>query len=47
MQLTEHIYDATREVIKLSKAENIPTNLAAARIAEKRIGDIKKIKSSY
>jgi len=47
MQLTENIYEATREVIKLSKTENIPTNLAAARIAEKRISDIKKIKSSY
>jgi len=47
IQLTENIYDATREVIKLSKAEKIPTNLAASRIAEKRIEDIKKIKSSY
>ncbi len=47
MQLTENIYNATREVIQLSKAENIPTNMAAARIAEKRIFDIKRIKSSY
>ncbi len=47
MQLTENIYEATREVIKLSKNENIPTNLAAARIAESRIESIKKIKSSY
>lgn len=47
IQLTENIYNATREVIQLSKTENIPTNLAASRIAEKRINDIKKIKSSY
>jgi len=47
MQLTEHIYDATREVIKLSKNENIPTNLAAGRLAESRIAAIKHIKSSY
>jgi leucine dehydrogenase len=47
VQLTEHIYDATRNVIKLSKTEKIPTNIAANRIAEKRIADIKKIKSSY
>lgn len=47
IQLTENIYEATREVIKLSKSESIPTNLAASRIAEKRIEDIKKIKSSY
>jgi leucine dehydrogenase len=47
MQLTEHIYDATRSVIKMSKQENIPTIIAANRIAEQRIIDIKKIKSSF
>ncbi len=47
MQLTENIYDATRNVIKLSKTENIPTIRAANRIAEQRIIDIKKIKSSF
>lgn len=47
VQLTENIYDATRSVIKLSKSEKISTNIAANRIAEKRIADIKKIKSSY
>jgi len=47
MQLAENIYEATREVLKKSKLENIPTNLAANKIAEKRIQDIKKIKSSY
>jgi len=47
MQLTENIYGATRNVIKLSKSENIPTILAANRIAEQRIIDIKKIKSSF
>ncbi|MEO6524311.1 MAG: Glu/Leu/Phe/Val dehydrogenase dimerization domain-containing protein [Mucilaginibacter sp.] len=47
MQLTENIYDAIRNVLKLSKAENIPTVEAANKIAEKRIADIKKIKTSY
>ena len=47
LQLTENIYEATRNVIQLSKKENISTILAANRIAEKRIADIKKIKSSY
>jgi leucine dehydrogenase len=47
MQLTENIYDATRDVIQMSKKENIPTILAANRIAEQRIIDIKKIKSSF
>jgi leucine dehydrogenase len=47
MQLTENIYDAVRNVLKLSKAENISTIEAANKIAEKRIADIKKIKTTY
>jgi leucine dehydrogenase len=47
MQLTENIYDATRNVIQMSKKENIPTVVAANRIAEQRIINIKKIKSSF
>jgi len=47
LQLTENIYDATRNVLKLSKAENISTIEAANKIAEKRIADIKKVKSTY
>jgi leucine dehydrogenase len=47
MQLTENIYDATRNVIQMSRKENIPTMIAANRIAEQRIIDIKKIKSSF
>lgn len=47
LQLAENIYDATRVVLKKSKAENIPSNKAADMIAEKRISDIKKIKASY
>ncbi len=47
MQLTENIYEATRNVLRLSKAENISTIVAANKIAEKRISDIKKVKSTY
>ncbi|MGV8878840.1 MAG: Glu/Leu/Phe/Val family dehydrogenase [Sphingobacteriaceae bacterium] len=47
MHLTENIYAATRNILKLSKQENIPTNEAANRIAEKRIADLKKIKAAY
>jgi leucine dehydrogenase len=47
LQLTENIYEATRNVLKLSKAENISTIDAANKIAEKRIADIKKVKSTY
>jgi leucine dehydrogenase len=47
LQLTENIYEATRNILKLSKSENISTINAANKIAEKRIADIKKVKSSY
>ncbi|WP_183573399.1 Glu/Leu/Phe/Val family dehydrogenase [Mucilaginibacter sp. X5P1] len=47
LQLTENIYDATRNILKLSKTENISTIEAANKIAEKRIADIKKVKSSF
>ena len=47
MQLTENIYEATRNVLKLSAAESISTINAANKIAEKRIADIKKVKSTY
>ncbi len=47
MQLAENIYEATRSVLKKSKTDNIPTNEAANKIAEKRIEDMRKIKGSY
>ena len=47
LQMAENIYDATRRVLQKSKLENIPTNEAANKIAEKRIEDIRKIKASY
>jgi leucine dehydrogenase len=47
LQLTENIYEATRNVLKLSKAEKISTIEAADKIAEKRILDIRKVKSTY
>ncbi|MBD1364241.1 Glu/Leu/Phe/Val dehydrogenase [Mucilaginibacter sp. ZT4R22] len=47
MQLTENIYEATRNVLQMSKAEKISTTAAANKIAEKRIADIKKVKSTY
>jgi leucine dehydrogenase len=47
MQLTENIYEVTRNILKLSKLENISTIDAANKIAERRIADIKKVKSSY
>jgi leucine dehydrogenase len=47
MYLTENIYSATRNILRMSKQENIPTIEAANRIAEKRIADLKKIKGTY
>jgi leucine dehydrogenase len=47
LQMTENIYEATRRVLKKSKEENIPTNEAANRIAERRIEDIRKIKAAW
>jgi len=47
LQLTENIYEATRNILKLSKTENIATIQAANKIAEKRIAAINKVKSSY
>ncbi|MDB5031771.1 Glu/Leu/Phe/Val dehydrogenase dimerization domain-containing protein [Mucilaginibacter sp.] len=47
LQLTENIYEATRNVLKLSRTENISTIQAANKIVEKRIMDINKVKSSY
>lgn len=47
LQLTENIYEATRNVLRLSKAENISTIVAANKIVEKRISDVNKVKSGY
>ena len=41
----EKIYDRTLEVFSLSEAENIHTQAAAMRIAEKRLADIANVKA--
>lgn len=43
----EKIYDTTLNIFKISKEQNIPTYMAANRIAEKRIADIGKIKVTF
>ncbi len=43
---TEHIYNVTLDILKKAKAEGIHTQLAATQMAEKRITDISKVKSS-
>ncbi len=43
----EKIYDTTLNIFKVSKEQNIPTYLAANRLAEKRISDISKVKLGF
>jgi leucine dehydrogenase len=43
----EAIYTTTRNIYKKSKEENIPTYLAANRMAEERIAAIGRIKQSF
>ena len=43
----EKIYQTTLNIFKVSKEQNIPTFMAANRIAEKRIADIGKVKLGF
>jgi leucine dehydrogenase len=47
MAHAEKIYDTTTAIFKISREEQIPTYMAANRLAEKRISDIAKIKMSF
>ncbi len=47
MAQAENIYNTTLNILKIAKSENIPTYVAANRIAEKRISDIGKVKMSF
>lgn len=44
---TEHIYDVTLQIYKAAAEKNIHTQRAATELAEKRINDIKSVKSTY
>ena len=43
---TENIYAVTLKILKNARAEGIYTQLAAIKLAEKRISDISKVKSN-
>lgn len=47
MSQAENIYNTTERIIKLSADENIPTYLAANRLAEERINAIAKLKATF
>ena len=47
MRTTENIYASAQNVFRIAKAENISTNNAAKRLAEKRMEEIGRIKLSF
>jgi leucine dehydrogenase len=47
MQHADKIYDITKEIFRIAKQENIPTYLAANKVAEKRIEAIGKVKLNH
>jgi leucine dehydrogenase len=47
MKHAEGIYNTTWNILQIAKNENIPTYVAANRIAEKRIADIGRIKQYF
>jgi leucine dehydrogenase len=47
LQQTEKIFDFTLDILKTAATDNIPSYLAANRMAEKRIKDIGKVKLGY
>lgn len=46
-QVTERIYDTTERVIAESRRDEVPTNVAADRIAERRIEEVRALKDIY
>ena len=47
MKRASAIYDAVKKVIEISKRDNVPTFIAAERMAEERIEKIRKVNSIY
>ena len=47
MRDTEKIYDTTLDIFSLAENQNIHTQKAAIVLAEKRVADIQKVKSTY
>jgi leucine dehydrogenase len=47
MKQAEGIYSIVQKVLKKSKSENIPTNVASNKIAEERLESISKVRNIY
>jgi leucine dehydrogenase len=43
-ELTERIYDTLERVIAISRADDVPTNVAADRMAEHRLREVRALK---
>jgi leucine dehydrogenase len=46
-ELTERIYDTTERVIHISRQEEVPTNVAADRLARRRLDEVGALKQVY
>ncbi len=47
LRLTRNIYFSTLDIFEVAKAEGIPSNKAADRLAEKRIETIRKVRGAF
>ena len=46
-EMTERIYDTTSRVIETSRAEDVPTHVAATRLAERRIESARRLRPAF
>ena len=46
-EMTERIYDTTARVIATSRAEDVLPHVAAARLAERRIESVRRLRPAY
>ena len=46
-EMTERIYDTTARVVETSRAEDVPTHIAATRLAERRIESVRRLRPPF
>ena len=46
-EMTERIYETTAQVIETSRAEGVPTHVAANRIAERRLESVRRTRPPF
>ena len=47
LELTERIYETNARVIETSRAKDVPTNVAATRLAERRIESVRRLRPPF